>query len=39
MDDPINDLLQEIKDHVYIGSSGAALQAIRNLAERYKKHV
>lgn len=39
MDDPINDLLQEIKDHVYIGSSGAVLQAIRNLAERYKKHV
>lgn len=37
MDDPINDLLQKIKDHVHIMSSGAVLQAIRNLAERYKK--
>ena len=36
MDDPIEELLQEIKSHVYIGLSGAILQAIRNLAEKYK---
>lgn len=38
MDDPINDLLQRIKNHVFIASSGSILQAIRNLAERYKNH-
>ncbi len=36
MDDPIEQLLQEIKQHVYIAISGSVLQAIRNLAERYK---
>ena len=36
MDEPIDLLLQKIKSHVYIGISGAILQAIRNLAEKYK---
>lgn len=36
MDEPIDLLLQEIKSHVHIAISGAILQAVRNLAEKYK---
>lgn len=36
MDEPIENLLLKIKKHVFIAISGSVLQAIRNLAEKYK---
>lgn len=39
MDEPIDLLLQEIKSHVHIAISGAILQVVCHLAEKYKKVV